>query len=72
MEKIIDGHLVGFGSVNYMERLEADYYAWFTNAGMSEVQVSRYSGVPCKDECDRICAELSEEVHSYKIKKPRN
>ena len=70
MEKIIDGHLVGFGSVRDMERLESDYYGEFTDAGMTEMWRSAYDDVPSKDECDRICAELSGEVNVYKIKKP--
>jgi|GEM_PF-2040201 len=59
MEKIINGHLVGFGSV---ADLWDDHDHDFTDAGMSEIQCSVYEGVPSKDEYDRLCAEMSGEV----------
>lgn len=62
MEKIIEGHLGGFGSVRDIELMEDDYHGEFTAAGMSERQYPRYDGVPSRDECDRIWAELSGEV----------
>lgn len=51
-----------------MERLK-DYYD-FTDAGMSEIQCSVYEGVPSKDDCDRLCEELSGDVVVLKLKKP--
>lgn len=62
MAKINEGHLVGFGSVRDMTRLEEDYYGEFTDAGLSEIQFPRYHEVPSKDECDLMCAKLSGEV----------
>ncbi|WP_121639392.1 hypothetical protein [Virgibacillus sp. Bac330] len=59
MERIISGHLVGFGSVKDMERLEQYYDEGFTDAGMTEIRDSK---VPSAADCDELCAELSGEV----------
>ncbi len=68
MEKIINGHLVGFGSVADV-RDDHDYE--FTDAGMTEIKYNVYKDVPSKDECDRLCEKMSGEVKVYKIKKPK-
>ena len=49
MEKIIEGHLVGFGSVNDLWRCD-DYD--FTDAGMTELRFKDELSVA---ECDLIC-----------------
>ncbi|ALX47785.1 hypothetical protein [Lentibacillus amyloliquefaciens] len=67
MEKIIDGHLVGFGSVKEIEHLKEDYYGEFTDAGMSEKIFSVYKSMPSKEKCKRMCAEMSGEVITYKL-----
>lgn len=66
MEKIITGHLTGFGTLKEIEELREDYYGEFTDAGMTVRRHSAYDGVPSKEECDQLCAELSGEVITYK------
>lgn len=56
MEKIIEGHLVGFKSENDLWRCD-DYD--FTDAEMTELRFKNDLSVK---ECDRICAENSREV----------
>lgn len=58
MEKIIQGHLIGFGSVVDLEIYED--YVWH-GGGMSEVRYNVYREIPSKNECDQICKELSSE-----------
>lgn len=60
MEKIIDGYLIGFGSVQEMERLEDYYDEEFTDAGMSEFWFK--DDVPSQEECDLMCGEFSGEI----------
>ncbi|WP_106494849.1 hypothetical protein [Lentibacillus sp. Marseille-P4043] len=59
MEKIIDGHLIGFESLQELEEYED--HIWFGGA-MSEVRYNAYKDTPSKKECDRICEDLSGEV----------
>lgn len=66
MEKKLQGHIAGFGTLLDMERLEQDYYGEFTDAGMNELIIK--DELTTK-ECDRLCAELSGEV-VVKKKKP--
>ncbi|MFD1362810.1 hypothetical protein [Lentibacillus salinarum] len=68
MEKKLPGHLVGFGSVQDLQRLEEDYYGEFTDAGMTARKYRVYEDVPSKEECDLICKELSGEAKIYKMK----
>jgi len=68
MEKIMPGHLVGFGSVRDMDYLEANYHGEFTDAGMTVDQRSVSEDMPSKDEFDKLCAQLAGEVITYKIK----
>jgi len=65
MEKIIEGHLVGFGYVKDMQHLEDDYYGEFTDAGMSERQYDIYKNIPNKEECDQICETLSGVIRVF-------
>jgi len=58
---VIPGHLVSFREWEEMEQLQEDYNGEFTDGGMSEIQYSRYEGVPSISECDQLCAELSYE-----------
>lgn len=68
MEKIIEKHLVGFGSLRDLEHLEADYCGEFTDAGMSESNFIVDKSIPSKEECDIMCAELSGDVITYNLK----
>lgn len=63
MEKIIEGHLVGFGTLNDLWRCD-DYD--FTDAGMTELKLKDGLSVA---ECDRICAEMSGEVVVKNLRK---
>ncbi|MDT0593200.1 hypothetical protein, partial [Halomonas sp. PAR8] len=65
VERIIPGHLVGFGSVKNMERLEQYCDNGFTDAGMTEI---RDKNMPRVAECDKLCAELSGGVVVWKKK----
>ncbi|SFE33178.1 hypothetical protein FH966_06755 [Lentibacillus cibarius] len=67
MEKIIEGHLVGFGSLRDMEHLKDDYHGEFTDGGMSEINIHVYSKVPSKEQCESMCAKKSGEVTSYTL-----
>lgn len=67
MEKKLDGHIVGFGELQYWEEYEE--WIWLGGA-MSEERYNAYKDTPCKEECDRMCAELSGEVVVSKIKNP--
>lgn len=67
MEKKLPGHIAGFGTLIDIERLEQDYYGEFTDAGMSELRT--WDGLS-KEECERLCAELSGEVKIVQKKKP--
>lgn len=53
MEKIIEGHLVGFGSLRDMEALEEDYNGEFTDAGMTEIWDKTYDEMPSEEEAGR-------------------
>ncbi|NBJ71109.1 hypothetical protein [Roseburia sp. 1XD42-34] len=55
MERKISGHLVGFGSVKDMERLEQYYDDGFTDEGMTEI---REKNILIVTEC----GEMSEEI----------
>lgn len=52
-------------SVLDMELLEEDYHGEFTDAGMTQKWYSAYIDTPSKEECDKLCAELSGEVIIY-------
>ncbi|GGB41923.1 hypothetical protein GCM10011409_19340 [Lentibacillus populi] len=67
MEKIIAGHLIGFGTLQ--EWGDYEDYIWHGGA-MSEERYNVWADTPSKKECDRICEELSGEVVEYKIKNP--
>lgn len=56
MDKIMPGHLIGFGSVAEMDEYED--YVWLGGA-MSELRYGAYRDTPSKQECNRICEELS-------------
>ncbi|MGY0692599.1 hypothetical protein ACW2QC_07365 [Virgibacillus sp. FSP13] len=66
MEKIMDGHLIGFGSLQELEDYEE--HIWFGGA-MSEERYNAYKDTPSKKECDKLCAELSGDVRTYKNEK---
>lgn len=63
MEKIIDGYLTGFESVQEMERLEEYYDKEFTDAGMSVIK--ERSDVPSQEKCDEMCSRFSKKVIEY-------
>ncbi|GGB41896.1 hypothetical protein GCM10011409_19300 [Lentibacillus populi] len=65
MEKIIDGHLVGFGTLREWDDYED--HIWFGGA-MSEERYYAWADTPSKKECDRIFEELSGEVITYNKK----
>ncbi len=66
-EKKLEGHLVGFGTLQEME----EYKDWiYLGGAMSEIRYNAYHDTPSKDECDKLCEEMSGEVIVYKIKKP--
>lgn len=65
MEKKIDGHIAGFGELSYWD----GYEDWiYLGGAMSVRKESVYRTIPSKEECDRICAELSGEVVLWKEK----
>ncbi|WP_099157256.1 hypothetical protein [Virgibacillus ndiopensis] len=72
MEKKLENHIAGFGTLKDMQHLEDDYYGECTDAGMTVRWRSAYDDTPSKKECDELSAELSGEVVVYKIKKPLN
>ncbi|MTW85641.1 hypothetical protein F3157_08195 [Virgibacillus dakarensis] len=63
MEKIIDGHLVGFDTLRDLEGYE--HYIWHGGA-MSVIRYNAYQDTPSKQDCDKLCAELSGDVIVYK------
>ncbi len=66
-EKKLEGHLVGFGTLQEME----EYEDWiYLGGAMSEIRYNIYHEIPSKDECDKLRDELSGEVILYKLKKP--
>ncbi|MUV39492.1 hypothetical protein JNUCC1_03370 [Lentibacillus sp. JNUCC-1] len=66
MEKILPGHLVGFGSAREMDELENYYEDGFTDAGLSEI---RFKDKLTGAECEKLCADLSSEVIVYNMNK---
>lgn len=69
MKKKLQGHLVNFEDAQ--EMLDYGDHIWRGGA-MSEQEYDAYKDTPSKKECDKLCAELSGEVVTYKIKKPRD
>lgn len=67
MKKFISGHLSNFEDAH--EMLGYEDYEWRGGA-MTEQKYNAYEDTPSKEECDKLCAALSGEVISYKIKKP--
>lgn len=61
MEKIIKGHICGFGTVRDMERLEDYYDEDLTDAGLSIRRCPTRSTLS-KNEFDKMCEEMSGEV----------
>lgn len=68
MEKIIDGHICGFGTVRDMERIENYYDEDLTDAGLT-IRRWPIRSTLSKYEFDKICEEKSGEV--IIIKPPR-
>ncbi|SER00091.1 hypothetical protein SAMN05216232_3921 [Virgibacillus subterraneus] len=64
-EKKLEGHLVGFGTLQEME----EYEDWiYLGGAMSERRYNAYDDTPSKDECDKLCAEFSGEVKIFLTK----
>ncbi|CEI81321.1 hypothetical protein BN997_01139 [Oceanobacillus oncorhynchi] len=61
MEKIIKGHICGFGTVRDMERIENDFDEGITIV-VAVRKHRKYEKTPSKEECDRICEDRSGEV----------
>ncbi|WP_249870731.1 hypothetical protein [Oceanobacillus saliphilus] len=66
MEKIIEGRLVGFGTLKDLEEYE-DYI--YLGGAITEERYNAYKNTPSKEECDRLCEEQSGEVIIYKLSK---
>lgn len=66
MEKKVEGHLIGFGTLKDWEEYEDLIYR---GGAMSEIRYNAYADTPSKEECAKLCSELSGPVITYKIDK---
>lgn len=64
VEKKLDGHLVGFGTLNHWQLYEN--YIYYDE--LKKKTYNAYADTPSKEMCDQICAELSGEVITYHMK----